>query len=105
MKLKSVFYALRTALASKWIIETKTPAPVVFKDMLSLISNNESNEIAQLMQLKSSKNESFTSTNNAIVTNLVKRTIEESNLYAKSLPGANMNSERIDKLLYKALLK
>ena len=105
VKLKSVFYALRTALASKWIIETKTPAPVVFKDMLSLISNDESNEIAQLMELKSSKNESFMSTNNAIVTNLVKRTIEESNLYAKSLPGGNMNSERIDSFLYKALLK
>ena len=40
VKLKSYFYALRTALAGKWIIETNTFPPVAFAEVLPIAPKN-----------------------------------------------------------------
>ena len=38
VKLKTWFYALRTALSARWIVEKEELPPIIFKDLLSLIA-------------------------------------------------------------------
>ena len=105
VKLKSLFYALRTALAGKWILEHKTMPPVVFSKMLSLVSDDIVDEIRNLMEIKSRNDESYLHTRNEKVIRFVSETIAENNKYAKSLPSGKPDHERIDAFLFKCITK
>ncbi len=105
VKLKSLFYALRTALAGKWILEHNTMPPVVFSKMLSLVKKGEEDEIRNLMVIKSENNESYLHSRNEKVIELITRVICTNEKYAKSLFGGNPDTDRIDSFLYKTLSK
>lgn len=53
MTLKSYFYAIRTALCAKWILINKTIPPVLFTDLYSLLSKEESSRLDELIEFKS----------------------------------------------------
>jgi predicted nucleotidyltransferase len=57
VKLKSYFYALRTALAGKWIIENNSFAPVAFADLLPIAPKNIQEKILELQQIKATQDE------------------------------------------------
>ncbi|WP_299312760.1 nucleotidyltransferase domain-containing protein [uncultured Aquimarina sp.] len=103
IKLKSLFYALRTCLAGKWILEHKTMPPVVFSEMLSLVSDDIANEIENLMEIKSRNDESYIHTRNEKVIAYISKTIATNNSFAKSLPSGKPDHERIDAFLFKSI--
>ncbi|MDC8002911.1 nucleotidyltransferase domain-containing protein [Aureisphaera galaxeae] len=104
MRLKDVFYALRTGLAGAWILEYKSMPPVVFSEMLSLTPDPVSDEIRNLMNLKATKNESYRHSRNELVLDFLTETIARNKEYAKSLPSGKPDSERIDHYLYKTVM-
>ncbi len=103
VKLKDLFYALRTSLAGKWILENNSLPPVVFEKMLYLVDENSEKEIRHLMEIKSKNGESYLHPKNNEVVKLVSELVTENNKYAKSLPSGKPNSERINSFLYKIL--
>lgn len=105
VKLKSLFYALRTALAGKWILEYGTMPPVVFSEMLSLIKRDEEDEIRNLMAIKSENNESYLHSRNEKVIELITRVLDNNEKFAKSLSGGKPDTDRIDSFLYNTLTK
>jgi predicted nucleotidyltransferase len=105
VKLKSLFYALRTALAGKWILENNTMPPVVFDKMLSLVKRDEADEIRNLMTIKSENNESYLHSRNEKVINLITGILDVNEKFAKSLSGGKPDTDRIDSFLYNTLTK
>ena len=105
VKLKSLFYALRTALAGKWILEYNTMPPVVFDKMLSLVKRDEADEIRNLMTIKSENNESYLHSRNEKVINLITSVLVVNEKFAKSLSGGKPDTDRIDSFLYNTLTK
>lgn len=105
VKLKDLFYALRTALAGKWILEHNTIPPVIFGKMLSLVKKDEADEIRKLMSIKSVNSESYLHPKNKKVTDLITSVLDTNEKYAKSLSGGKPNIERIDGFLYKTVTK
>ncbi len=105
VKLKSLFYALRTALAGKWILEHNTMPPVVLSKMLSLVKRDEADEIRNLMAVKSKKNECYLHARNEMVIELINSVLEVNEKYAKSLLGGRPDSERMNSFLYNTITK
>lgn len=105
VKLKSLFYALRTALAGKWILEHNTMPPVVFSKMLSLVKKDEADEIRNLMSIKSENNESYLHSRNEKVIDLLAGILDVNEKYAKSLSAGKPDINRIDSFLYNTLVK
>ncbi len=105
IKLKSLFYALRTSLAGKWILEYKSIPPVVFSEMLSLVTVDIADEIKNLMVIKSENDESYFHSRNEKVIRFVSETIATNDKYAKSLSSGKPDSERIDNFLFKEITK
>ena len=103
VKLKDLFYALRTSLAGKWILENNSLPPVVFEKMLYLVDDNLENEIRGLMDVKSKNAERYLHPKNIKVVKLVSEIISENNKYAKTLPSGKPNSDRINSFLYKTI--
>lgn len=105
IKLKSLFYALRTSMAGKWILEHKTMPPVVFSEMLSLVSSDMEDEIRSLMEVKAKNDESYLQTRNEKVITLISETIATNEKYAKSLPSGKPDHKRIDAFLFNQITK
>ncbi len=101
IKLKDFFYALRTSLAGKWILENNSLPPVVFEDMLYLVNSSLESEIRNLISVKSKENECYLHPKNKEVVKLISELITDNNKYAKSLSSGKPNSERINSFLYK----
>ncbi len=61
IKLKKLFYTLRTTLACKWITEKNTIPPIVFITMVNELTFDErlKNKIIDLIALKLTKDESY----------------------------------------------
>lgn len=103
IKLKDLFYALRTSLAGKWILENNTLPPVIFEKMLLLVNKDLEDEIRYLMKVKSENGESYMHTKNTKVVNLVSGLVLENNKYAKTLSSGKPDTARINNFLYKIL--
>ncbi len=59
VKLKNYFYALRTALAGKWIIENNSFPPVAFAELLPIAPLNVQEKVLELMEIKAGQNEKY----------------------------------------------
>ena len=59
VKLKSYFYALRTVLAGKWIIDKNTFPPADFMELLPIATQNIQEKIKSLMLIKANQNEKY----------------------------------------------
>jgi len=103
MKLKSLFYALRTSMAGMWILEHKTMPPVVFSEMLSLVPKDIKDEILHLMSIKAIEDESYMHDRNEKVIAFISETIEVNDRFAKSLPSGKPDHKRIDAFLFKSI--
>ena len=103
LKLKDLFYALRTSFAGKWILENNSLPPVIFEKMLYLVDEDLENEIRNLMRIKSEKGEGYLHPKNARVVHLVSEMIAENNKFAKTLPSGKPNTERVNNFLFKII--
>ena len=97
VKLKIWFYALRTALNARWIVENEEMPPTLFKETLSLIEPSIRKEILALIALKGTKNEDFLFEKEASLLNLMQESIALSTAHKTKLPGSKVNMHEMDK--------
>jgi predicted nucleotidyltransferase len=94
VKLKSYFYALRTALAGKWIIENNSFPPVDFMDLLPVAPQNIQDKIKELMAIKANQDEKYLHPKEALITDFLIETVKFNQDNASGLgSGKKMNGE------------
>lgn len=76
VKLKSYFYALRTALAGKWIIENNSFPPVDFLELLPIAPQNVQEKVKEMMALKATKDERYLHPKEVLITDFLMETVK-----------------------------
>lgn len=104
VKLKSLFYALRTAMAGKWILECGTMPPVRFREMLPLATKDIADEIELLMDIKSKNAERYMHARPDTVCDFISEVIATNDRYAKTLANGKPDTERINHFLHTAIV-
>lgn len=105
VKLKKLFYALRTSIACKWIIEKEEIPPIVFQKMLKEldIEENVRERIYELIDLKATKNEEYFHSEEIAINNLIEKCIQDAENVANSLPSAKGKIEDLNSFFLKNL--
>ncbi len=75
VKLKSYFYALRTALAGRWIIEKNIFPPVDFLELLPIAPKNIQDKVAELMHIKANQDEKYLHPKEVIITDYLRKKV------------------------------
>lgn len=96
VKLKSYFYALRTALAGKWIIEKNTFPPVDFMELLPIAPQNIQERIRELMAIKANQNEKYLHPKEALITDFLLETVQFNQENASGLGSGKKINEELD---------
>lgn len=97
VKLKSYLYALRTALAGKWIAEQNSFPPVEFDKLLCIASDEVQNKIREIMEIKASQNESYLHPKEPLITHFLIKTLTDNIEKSQKLPvGIKINRELND---------
>jgi uncharacterized protein len=97
VKLKSYFYALRTALAGKWIIENNTFPPVDFMELLPIAPQNIQEKVNELMVIKANQDESYLHPKEELITAFLLETMAFNEKHASGLGSGKKRSEELDK--------
>ena len=96
VKLKNYFYALRTALAGKWIIENNTFPPVDFMELLPIAPQNIQEKIKELMQIKAHQDENYLHPKEVLITDFLKETVQFNIENAAGLRSGKKMSVELD---------
>ncbi|AEW85458.2 nucleotidyltransferase domain-containing protein [Flavobacterium columnare] len=96
VKLKSYFYALRTALAGKWIIEKNRFPPVDFMELLPIAPHNLQEKIKELMQIKANQDEKYLHPKEVLITDFLQETVVFNQEHANSLGSGEKMAEELD---------
>jgi predicted nucleotidyltransferase len=104
VKLKSYFYALRTALAGKWIIENKSFPPVDFMELLPIAPQNIQEKIKELMVIKASQDEKYLHPKETLITDFLLETVKFNQETASKLGSGKKVNEELD-LFFKGIIK
>lgn len=103
VKLKSYFYALRTALAGKWIIENNSFPPVAFVDLLPLAPKNVQDKILELLQIKAHQTEGYLHPKETLITDFLMETVRFNQENATGLGSGKKMAEELDGLFRKMI--
>lgn len=76
VKLKSYFYALRTSLAGKWIIENNSFPPVDFMELLPIAPQNIQEKVKELMTIKANQDEKYLHPKEVLITDFLMETVK-----------------------------
>lgn len=98
VKLKSYFYALRTALAGKWIIERNSFPPVAFAELLPIAPLPIQEKILQLQAIKANKEEKYLHPKEVLITEFLMETIKFNEDGAKGLRSGKKMAEELDRV-------
>jgi len=96
VKLKSYFYALRAALAGKWIIEKNTFPPVAFLELVPIAPPEIQQKIKELIEIKANQNETYLHPKEALITDFLTQTITYNQVNASGLKNGNKINEKMD---------
>lgn len=96
VRLKSYCYALRTAVAGKWVREVNEIPPIVFSNMFDVIEKGTLDEILGMISIKSGESESYTHKRFPRIDDFLKVTIEDNDKVATSLPSGNGDFDELD---------
>jgi len=96
VKLKSYFYALRTALAGKWIIEKNTFPPVAFSELLPIAPLEIQEKIMELLDIKAQQDEGYLHPKEVLITDFLIETIEFNQENTGSLASGKKISSELD---------
>lgn len=98
VKLKKLFYALRSAVACKWIIEKDVMPPIVFQTMLEELNIPDTikSKIHELITLKATKKEGYLHNQEHKINEYIENIIEEADVIAKSLPSSKGKIEELN---------
>ena len=105
VKLKSYFYALRTALAGRWIIEKNTFPPVNFLELLPIAPQNIQEKVIELMHIKANQHESYLHPKEMLITTFLQDTVAFNQQHASGLKSGKKMSEELDKVFKKIIIK
>ncbi len=97
-KLKKLFYALRAAMACKWIIERDEIPPVYFPTMIKELDFDIAikDRIAYLIDYKSKQDESYYHSGELELIHLIKELLDYADLNSKLMISANGNIEELN---------
>ncbi|MCR4033389.1 MULTISPECIES: DNA polymerase beta superfamily protein [Flavobacterium] len=104
VKLKSYFYALRTALAGKWIIENHTFPPVAFADLLPIAPKSIQEKILELQQIKATQDEKYLHPKENLITDFLLETVKFNQENASKLGSGKKMAEELD-LFFREMIK
>lgn len=106
VKLKKLFYALRTSVACQWILEREEMPPIVFQEMLHNleIAPSIKERIATLIALKATQNENYTHPQEHELNQFIETTIQRADAESKSLPAGKGHIEDLNTFFRKMLL-
>lgn len=94
VKLKSYFYALRTALAGKWIITENSFPPVAFAELLPMAPIAVRDKILELQDIKAGHDEKYLHPKETLITDFLLRTIQDNQEQAAGLSaGKKINAK------------
>lgn len=103
VKLKSYFYALRTALAGKWIIVNGTFPPVAFMDVLPIAPLELQNKILELIDIKAQQPEGYLHPKESLITDFLMETIAFNQEYVVGLKGGKKVGVEMDGVFSKII--
>lgn len=98
VKLKSYFYALRTALAGKWIIENNSFPPVDFMELLPIAPQNIQEKVKELMNIKASQDESYLHPKEEMITSFLEKAVVFNEKHASGLGSGKKRSEELNEI-------
>lgn len=104
VKLKSYFYALRTALAGKWIIEKNTFPPVDFMELLPIAPPHIQEKVIELMAIKTNQNEKYLHPKEELITDFLLETVKFNQENASRLGSGKKVNEELD-LFFSRMIK
>lgn len=104
VKLKSYFYALRSALAGKWIIENNSIPPVAFTELLPIAPLEVQEKIRELMEIKAKQDETYLHPKEVLITDFLLETIQFNEQHAKGLGSGKKISGKLDEV-FRGLVK
>ena len=104
VKLKKYFYALRTAIAGKWVREQGTIPPIELPKMLDVVSEEVCNKIQELIAIKSQQNEDYLHRREPLLDEFLSEIINENEAVANYLPPAKGDIEKLDSF-YRSIVK
>jgi uncharacterized protein len=96
VKLKSYFYALRTALAGRWIIEQNSFPPVDFMELLPIAPQNIQDKVIELMNIKANQDEKYLHPKEVLITDYLRETVLFNQEKAVTLRSGKKMSEALD---------
>ncbi|WP_445458224.1 nucleotidyltransferase domain-containing protein [Flavobacterium sp. HNIBRBA15423] len=105
VKLKSYFYALRTALAGKWIIENNSFPPVAFMELLPIAPQNIQEKVKELMEIKANQNETYLHPKEELITTFLQETVVFNQEHANGLGSGKKVSEELDGVFRDLIMK
>lgn len=105
VKLKKLFYALRTAVACQWIIANDEMPPIVFQTMLEQlpIETYIKLRIYELIDLKATVGESYLLKEEKDLNQFIEFIIQEAEQKANTLPASNGKMEDLNNFFKKML--
>lgn len=103
VKLKSYFYALRTALAGKWIIENNSFPPVDFMELLPIAPQNIQEKTNELIVIKANQDEKYLHPKETLITDFLLETVKFNQENASKLESGKKLNEELDKFFRRQL--
>lgn len=104
VKLKRYFYALRAAMAGKWISKKGAIPPIQLIDMAELLDKEVLDKINELIEVKSGRDEDYLHPFEPLLDAFLVETIRENDRVANELPSAKGDFEKLDEL-YRGVVK
>lgn len=106
IKLKSLFYALRSVLSAKWIVENKTIPPMEFEKLKHLIEDKTiENKVNKYLAIKSNVDESFKISKNDELFNWLINLKTELKIESEKLPKIEFDKNKINEFFIKTVTK
>lgn len=96
VKLKSYFYALRTVLAGKWIIERNSFPPVAFAELMPIAPLGVQEKILELMEIKANQDEKYLHPKEVMITEFLMETVRFNEEHAGMLKSGKKMAEELD---------
>jgi uncharacterized protein len=96
VKLKSYFYALRTALAGRWIIEKNSFPPVNFMELLPIAPQHIQDKVLELMAIKANQDEKYLHPKEIVITDYLHETVLFNQENAGTLKSGKKMSLELD---------
>lgn len=103
VKLKQYFYALRTAMAGRWIKQKGTVPPIDIHSMFEVVPEEIISRIVELSEIKAKQSENYLHSRDPVIEDFLSITIQENEALADDLPAAKGNIERLDNFYRKVV--